>query len=314
MEGSNIIARVPSGASSGDISISYNEKVVIVGAVDINQETDKLYAGIGDDDIGGPSFYELNTDNGTIGDLYFKAAGYDGVSRVLFSKESNTVFNSYCVQCGMVGCFCGYVAQNLDNGLDWSRTVCTDFICPPAGYLVKSMAKEKLFYVYYDQASNFLASLDLLTFQSTLLRDFNVHGEINIPFGSLYIEDTNQLVGFDNASQNFIWVNLDDFTTSEFSYPDVLLSSLQQSQSGRIFATFNNITIVELNPTNGEIIEEIYTHIANINSLSYSESTGRFFWYGNNGDSSRLYIFNPSNQITTVIQFQEKFTQVVSDY
>jgi|GEM_PF-3791927 len=264
--------RVPTGAHSGELSVIYNSEEFNLGTIDITQETDILY---GEKSNSGEnnSIYTVNLGDGTTGELIYTASGYDQVGRVSFSKESNTFFNGYSVQCGSVGggCFTSFVLKNRDDELSRSITICTDLKCNE--YLItKSFSNGKFIYEFFrddffvGEPTHHLVSIDLYTMQSTTLRDYIVNGESNIT-GGLYVDGTNEILGFNN--EKFVKFNLNDFTRTEYDYTGVALGNFISTQSGRIFTTNNLNAIVEINPTNGEIIADIYTGTENISPILF---------------------------------------------
>ncbi len=315
--GTNIIkTRVPSGANSGELTVIYNSEEISVGAIGITEETDVVY---GEKSNNGEnnSVYTINLGDATTGELIYTAAGYDQVGRVSFSKESNTFFNGYSVQCGQTGgCSTSFVLKNRDNELSKSISICTDLDCNES-IRIKTFSTGKFIYeffrddLFFGELEHRLVSVDLYTMQSTTLRDYVVQGESNITAG-VYLDSTNEILSFDN--EKLIKFNLNNFTKAEYDYPGISLGSFIRTQSGRIFALNNLNAIVEINPMNGEIIEEIYTNAGNLNYLSYSESTGRFFWLADANGSSELHIYNPSNQIETIINTQDSFYKIFTDY
>ena len=150
--------------------------------------------------------------------------------------------------------------------------------------------------------------------ERTIIRDYLEHGASTIGFNSIHLEDSNELVYYNNTNDKFVRFSLDSFTGIEYDYPDISLKTLTLAKSGKIFGSLNSNTIVEISPTTGEIIEEIFVNDSTLDFLSYSESTGRFYWLDNASDNSVVYIYNPANQVKTAVPFQENFTKIFTDY
>ena len=314
----DIIVRVPSQAVSGELMLKAGQTEINVGEVQIKKEEDVLYGEyIGENQYGEDTWmaYEIDLDNATAANLLYEAKGYDQVGSLYFSNKTNTFFNGYCVQCGSVGggCHCSYVFTNLDNDLSSSVTICTDLECNES-FRLKSYNNGKAIYEYYRSDyysdSHSLKSLDFSTMQTTTLRDYIQNPVVPIPSSSLYIHERNELVAFDNA---YKVISLNDFTTENFEYPGVNLTSLYLDTTGRMFAVNNMNTIVEIDSNNGEILEEIYTWNENLEFLQYSESTGRFFWVDHTTGVTIVNIFNPENQIRTEIIMDEYIRKLFID-
>lgn len=321
IEGNQIKTRVPQQATSGEIIVKYNSEDIAIGSIEITQEMDKLYGGIFVDEFEGDEYFEINLSDGSIGAFFINAIGWDIVGDIIFSKQSNVAYNTHSVQCGSSGCSKDYIFKNWNTGVIAGYTFCTDFDCLTRYLRFKAMGNTQAFYEvyleYYDVNGvvfyHYLASLDLMTMQVTPLRDYTVEGFLPIP-SSVHDEEANELKGFDNNSNKFVRVNLDTFAVSEFVYPNIELKNLILSQTGNLFGILNSNTLVEINPMNGEILDEIFTSDDNFMDLSYSESTGRFFWLNNLTDDSAIHIFNPENGIETVVFAQESINQIFTDY
>ena len=203
--------------------------------------------------------------------------------------------------------------------MSWKRSYCADPECS-GGLYVLAVGNNFLYYSYYffnpttNQTESLLIALDLITMESTVLRDYNIHGSIRIARKSVHIEQDNVLVGYDKSADKFVRANLNDFTSTSFQYPDVTLTQLLASQSGKIFAILGNYTIVEISPENGEVLEEIYLSDSVINSLEYSESTGRFFWLQREAENTTLIIYHPANNLVSSIPYEQRPTCMFSAY
>ncbi len=202
IDGNSLRTRVPTGASSGEFSVVYNTEEISVGPIDIIEETDILY---GERSNSGENntLHHINMSDGTTGELVYAAVGYDQVGGISFSKESNTFMNWYSILCGSSGCSSHIVLRNRDNELRASIHICTDLDCNE-GVSSISFSNGKYIYEYrYDTFPGFpvhnLYSIDLYTMERTLLRDYLVEGESNIT-GGLYIDSTNEILGFRNEN------------------------------------------------------------------------------------------------------------------
>jgi len=317
-----IRARVPQQATTGEITLKYNTEDISVGTLEITQEMDKIYA---QDDLNYLSkIYKLNSSNGSFGEVFYDVPGYDLVGFLSFSKESNTILTAYSVQCGQTGgCYTDFTIDNM-NGQSITYHIRTDdpIVSGFEERFIHSLVNDKFYFIYYFRfpgtVTHYLAEIDLNTMQRTILRDFVVSGESFLANGSIFLENTSELVGFDNQNDLFIILNLNDYSNTIFEYPNTSLTDLNLTLSGDIFGTYNANIIAKVNPENGSIIEEVFTANRNIRDLSYSESTGRFFWfeYTETGadNSTELHIYNPVNQIETWIQTEEIIDALFTDY
>ena len=264
--------------------------------------------------------FELNVDSGNFGSIYYPFQGpinYFSSGYIEYSGEYNTIYSGYYGDCANGGnCKSRALLQNLDNNLK------KIFVFSGAGTSeefsydkIVSFGETKLIYIHINLAPNLeknLYSIDYETFGETHLCDFVSQGEIEIPLSSTYLESINKLVKFNEVNNEYIVFDFDTFSETIYSYPNTVLSNIIQIKSGRVFAIKDRESIVEINPLNGETIELI-SNVEWYNStspLSYSESTGRFFWV----NSSTIHIYSLEGQTESTIVTQENIDQIFTDY
>lgn len=301
-----IKARVPSGAESGDIIIRYEGIETNVGAIEITHEEATIYVYVQDE------VSSFNIAEGVLNEFIIELPseyGEGGVGNVMYTSTYNALYSQYCILCGTSGCSCHGSVRNLENGMGAGIFLSGDLGEP---YLasVMGLTEESLFYIVRDidllsgQETRILKRINLETMQSELIWDFVQQGELSLPYKPVGIGDL--LVGYKEVNSNFKYriFNLNTFETIEFDATNI--SSLKVKEDGTLYG-INSQTkeIVILDSQNGEVLETVFQAEGNIRNVFYSESTMRYFWMESQGSgdnySTTLKILNPSNDIVTSI-------------
>ncbi len=288
----SIIAMIPIDATSGNISIEYEDKTIIVGEIEIRHSNENLYVIYLDGVYCQDSFKvaEVDMTTGEIVELFHERSlnCYELYS-FLFSEISNTLVYSYSVWYGGGGQGAVYASlYNFETG-ESDGIVLRDTDHQEFDRRLGNISGGYLYYseYYIDISGNESLKLirkDLDTFISTEIFQFSslYHWELT---ASGFISETNTFFAFtEDASgePTLLKINLDTDTLSHLPVSE-LFSSVIVTNDDTVYAIrnvdYSTYEIVEIDPNNGNVVNVVTSVESDgfFSNLRYSESTNRFF-------------------------------------
>ena len=284
-----IVAIVPQEATSGEITISYGEKTLTVGTIQIIEELDKLYGYLPIEGGGCEvlKIHNLDINTGELRNeiaLLYNQSCYSDLSSN-FYRDANIFVHTYTARYGQgmpYGKEC--VIKNLTTGAigGWSLSDGADY-----DGSILAAHDNKIFYVYryYDSIDDIYeirsANLDhsnistLYEFSTDFIYDINNSG---------FLPSTNDLVFFTKNELDqpiFMKLNIETSTLSSYNIPDTY-STIFISTTERIFGVKSlggdEHEMVEIDRSSGNILASLATiSTKKVQKMDYSISSNKIY-------------------------------------
>lgn len=310
INGNNLVARVPSNASSGDLRVKFEGQDNLVGVIEITQETNDFYVMFEDDineTFSTVSFRPYDIGNDMVGNSFFNMTQIGPfISNTDISKSKNLLYFANSVDCGQNGgCFGEGYLYDLSNNkkletfpifsdaASFSRTIISTF-------------EDKFFWISRDTnpESRTFNEYNLDTGLVERSVDSIAEGNPAMPL-QVFLPETNEIVGFRFGGNKYGRTNLDTFEYVEFTTDDYIRHLNLTSEGKLIGVSVLNKQLVEIDKQNGDVKEVIYEPGFTIISWDYSSTTGRYFILEKCGcggnPQTKLSIYNPNNGVTTLL-------------
>lgn len=317
---SEIVARIPPGATSGKIEISYDDKIVNVGTIEITEELDKLYVYF-DSEYGCDLLNIYHMDNNTgeiLQELEQLYAGtcveYLGTEffrdgNILIYSMWERITHDYYNRLAIVRNFTdGSVYKwNLESKIN-DQSISSKNIL--------AVHDNKIYYIfrYYDSID------DIYEIKVSNLSNSNIGTVHEFPTNFIYdiknsgfMPSSNELFFFTedaNGQPQFFKVNVETSTLTTNNVSDVF-TNIFVTTGERIFGVKesgnNEYEIVEINKTNGNISSSIASvQASEIYNIDYSISSNRIFALIKDGSDQYLYKLNLDNGTSTKTLLDEQ--------
>lgn len=314
-------ARVPTGANSGNITIEYDRFNLDVGTFDVLESTDVLYiAQYSSDSNPNPNIYKLDMASGEIiediGVLEYGCPEFR--HRTLYNSRSNTMvyFCGYgSGGTGGGGSFAGIV--NLETNERFNLQLIT--VEPGGGAtnhnVIGAIGNEALYhnkYVYRDDTKLVARRLDGTG--STTLFDATINIGYSNARTSSFVPSLNTFIGFyeDRNNQNFFFkadITNQTYTSTEIN--DEITEMLITSEDviyGLRKLEQEVYQIVQIDPISGDVILIIDTINDSLTNLNFSESSNRFY-VGLGATSpvrmNKIYTYSLDTEISSIMTLND---------
>ncbi|MAO49519.1 MAG: hypothetical protein CML16_01380 [Pusillimonas sp.] len=309
-----IVAIVPQGATSGEITISYEDSTISAGTIEITDELDKLYGylPIEGADCEVLKIHNLNINTGALSDevaLLHNQSCYSYLSSN-FYREANIFVHSFTTRYAQglpFGKAC--VIYNLTTGArgGWTLSDGADY---DGNILAAHNNKIYYLYRYYDSID------DIYEIRSASINNSNNSTLYEFPTDFIYdighsgfLPSTNELVFFTKNESDqpiFMKLNIETSILINTNISDTY-SSIFITKTERIFGVKSlggdEHEIVEIDKNSGNILSVLASvSIREIKNLDYSLSSNRIYALleQDYNDDQYLYVLNLNDGTSTI--------------
>ncbi len=316
-----IVARIPEGATSGEIKISYQDLTLSVGSIEIIEELDKLYGYLSVDggDCEVLKIYNLDINSGVlmdeIGDFWnsgctevYSSNFYRGANIFVFTYgERWTQGEPYYKKASIINLYSGY------HGI-WFLSDAADFDSS-----ILAANDNKIFYIYryYDGID------DIYEIRSANLDHSDVSTLYEFPTDFIYdiknsgfLPSTNELVFFTKNELDqpiFMKLNVETSTLTSYNISETY-SSIFITKTERIFGVKSlggdEHEIVEIDKSSGNILSSLaIIPTREVQNIDYSLSSNSIFaLLSQSRNNQYLYKLNLNDDTSSTILLDEQNT------
>lgn len=311
-------ARVPTGANSGDITIEYDQFNLNVGSFDVLESTDVLYIAQYDSASNpNPNLYKLDMASGEIiedrGVLMYWCPDFS--SATLYNSRSNTMvyFCSYRHGMGTGGSSAQIL--NLETNESFGLTLHTSEPGIFTTYnVIGAIGNEALYYNEYNIHDNTskLVARRLDDTGTSILFDSSINIGYNTGRTSSFVPSLNAFIGFyeNRNRQNFFFkadITNQTYTSTEINdeITEILITS-EDVIYGLRRLEWEVYQIVQIDPNSGEVILVINTINHSLKNLNFSESSNRFY-VGLEGGlrMNKIYTYSLGLEISSIMTLND---------